>query len=68
MIAQALSSSSAQSLTAGNLDPQEQAAEFATRLQSPITLIIDDYHHATSAENDLALSHLSCLLYTSRCV
>ena len=61
MIAQALSSSSAQGLTVGSLDPQKHAAELATQLQSPITLIIDDYHHATSTENDLALSHLSAL-------
>lgn len=60
MIARALEFSNGPSLTVAE-DPQEQAAELATQLNSPVTLIIDDYHHATSAENDLALSRLSAL-------
>ena len=60
MVARALEFSNGPSLTVAE-DPQEQAAELATQLNSPVTLIIDDYHHATSAENDLALSRLSAL-------
>lgn len=61
MIAHALDASSAHSTAATATDPKELAAELTTRLSSPVTLIIDDYHHATSAENDLALSRLSAL-------
>lgn len=61
MIARALGAPGTRAHTADAEHPQELAVELATRLSVPVTLIIDDYHHATSAENDLALSHLSAL-------
>lgn len=47
--------------SAAPLSDQVQAhtSELVAQLTSPITLVIDDYHHVTSAENDIALSHLA---------
>lgn len=39
-------------------DPRCRATDLAARLTGPITLVIDDYHHATTADNDLALIEL----------
>lgn len=38
---------------------QAHTSHLAAQLSTPITLVIDDYNHATSAENDIALSHLA---------
>lgn len=38
---------------------QAHTAKLVAQLSQPITLVIDDYNHATSAENDIALSHLA---------
>ena len=40
---------------------QEQAEQLVAQLTRPLTLIIDDYHHATNPENDLAISRLAAL-------
>ncbi len=60
--------SSARLLTGSSADEaeaallaQEQAGHLVAQLTRPLTLIIDDYHHATSAENDLAISRLAAL-------
>ena len=38
---------------------QAHTANLVAQLTRPITLVIDDYNHATNAENDIALSHLA---------
>ncbi|MDI6022435.1 LuxR C-terminal-related transcriptional regulator [Leucobacter sp. UT-8R-CII-1-4] len=38
---------------------QSHTSSLVAQLTKPITLVIDDYNHATSAENDIALSHLA---------
>jgi ATP/maltotriose-dependent transcriptional regulator MalT len=40
----------------------EAVAGILQRLDAPLTLVIDDYHHATSGENDLALAELSAAM------
>lgn len=42
-------------------NPIQATMHAAERLSSPITLIIDDYHVETNAENDIALADLSSI-------
>lgn len=42
-------------------EPVDETMRLAGLLTEPLTLIVDDYHHATTAENDLALADLSAI-------
>ncbi|MFT4294495.1 MAG: LuxR C-terminal-related transcriptional regulator [Micropruina sp.] len=40
-------------------DPVRAAMRAAAAITSPVTLVLDDYHHATSPENDTAIAELA---------
>lgn len=42
----------------GGLSSQDTALSLATRLEAPVTLVLEDYHRITSPEQDLALADL----------
>ncbi|MFT4232130.1 MAG: LuxR C-terminal-related transcriptional regulator [Leucobacter sp.] len=57
-----------ESAAAAGDHPMRATMRIAAGIASPVTLVIDDYHHATSRENDDAIVELSTASPYLRCV